>query len=169
MAAKVLIAYASKYGSTKEIAEKIGEVIKGEGLEVDTLSADKVKDISGYKDVIIGAAMYMGMWRKEARNFITKYEKALAEKRLWVFSSGPSGKGDPAQLLKGVTVPAAIKPILDRVKPQDLTVFHGNLDPMKMKGLEKWIVKRVGGGTGDFRDWDMITAWAKKTAAAIKK
>jgi menaquinone-dependent protoporphyrinogen oxidase len=167
--AKVLVAYASKYGSTKEIAEKVGAVIKGEGQEVDVLSADKVADLSGYKNIIIGAAMYMGMWRKEARNFITKNEKALAEKRVWVFSSGPSGKGDPAQLLKGVIVPASIKLILDRIKPQDITVFHGNLDPVKMKGLEKFLVKRVGGDTGDFRDWNMINAWAKKTAMAIKK
>jgi menaquinone-dependent protoporphyrinogen oxidase len=167
--AKILIAYASKYGSTKEIAEKVGSVLKGEGLEADVLSADKVTDISGYKDIIVGVAMYMGGWRKEAKNFVTKFEKALAAKRVWVFSSGPSGKGDPAQLLKGVIVPAGIKIILDRIKPKDITVFHGNLDPVKMKGLEKWIVKRVGGDTGDFRDWAMITAWAKKTAAAIKK
>jgi len=166
---KVLVAYASKYGSTKEIAEKVGAVLKGEGLAADVLSADKVTDISGYQDIIIGAAMYMGGWRKEAKNFVTKYEKALAAKRVWVFSSGPSGNGDPAQLLKGVIVPAGIKIILDRIKPKDITVFHGNLDPVKMKGLEKWIVKRVGGDTGDFRDWAMITAWAKKTAAAIKK
>jgi menaquinone-dependent protoporphyrinogen oxidase len=167
--AKVLIAYASKYGSTKEIAEKVGAVIKGEGLDTDILSADKVMDISAYKDIIIGAAMYIGMWRKEAKNFVTKYEKALAEKRVWVFSSGPSGKGDPAQLLKGVVVPAGIKLILDRIKPQDIVVFHGNLNVNKMGGLEKFMVKRVGGDTGDYRDWEMITAWARKTAAAIKK
>jgi menaquinone-dependent protoporphyrinogen oxidase len=166
---KVLIAYASKYGSTKEIAEKVGAVIKGEGLDVDILSADKVTDISGYKDIIIGVAMYMGGWRKEARNFITRYEKELAQKRLWVFSSGPSGQGDPSRLLKGVIVPAGVKIILDRIKPQDIVVFHGNLDPVKMKGLEKWIVKRVGGGIGDFRDWNMITGWATKTAAALSK
>lgn len=168
MSNSVLLAYASKYGSTKEIAEKIGEVFKQEGIAVDVMPAQQVKDLSGYKDVIIGAALYMGGWRKEAKNFITKYEKALTECRVWVFSSGPSGKGDPAELLKGVIVPPGIKMILDRIKTQDIIVFHGNLNPEKMGGFEKWIVKRVGGDTGDFRDWDMINAWAKKTAAELK-
>jgi menaquinone-dependent protoporphyrinogen oxidase len=169
MGNSVLLAYASKYGSTKEIAEKIGEVFKQEGIAVDIIPAQQVKDLSGYKDVIIGVAIYMGMWRKEAKNLIMKNEAALAERRVWIFSTGPSGKGDPIQLVKGVTVPQGMKQVIDRIKPRDIAVFHGKLDPEKMGGMEKFIVKRVGGETGDFRDWALINAWAKKTAAEIIK
>ncbi|MFA5307945.1 MAG: flavodoxin domain-containing protein [Dehalococcoidales bacterium] len=168
MGNSVLIAYASKYGSTKEIAEKIGEILKLDGLPADILPVKGIKNPADYQAIIIGSAMYMGMWRKEATNFVKKYETALAGKPVWVFSSGPSGKGDPAELLKGIIVPRGVKPLLDRIKPRDIAVFHGHLDPAKMSGMERWIVKRVGGGTGDFRDWDMINQWAKKVAAAIK-
>ncbi|MHB8104443.1 MAG: flavodoxin domain-containing protein [Dehalococcoidales bacterium] len=169
MAGKVLVAYASKYGATKEIAEKIGEVLKEAGLNADIVPIKSVKNLGDHKDVVIGSAMYMGMWLREGANFLKKNEALLVERRVWVFSSGPSGKGDPVQLLKGVVLPLNVKQIIERIKPQDIAVFHGYLNEEKMNSIEKWVVKRVGGGFGDFRDWDMITKWAQKVAAAIKK
>jgi len=169
MAEKTLIAYGTKYGATKEIAEKIGEVLKGEGIPNDVLSADKVKDLSPYKNVILGTAVYMGMGRKEAKSFLKNNAAAIKGCNVWFFSSGPSGKGDPVQLVKGAIIPVNLKELVAGISFKDTAVFHGCLDAARMKGLEKWIVKRVGGDTGDFRDWDMITAWAKKTAATIKK
>lgn len=169
MANKVLITYSSKYGATAEIAEKIGEVLKKEGLTTDVLPVKKVKDPADYKDIVVGSAMYIGMWRSEGVKFLKKNEGLLTERRIWVFSTGPSGKGDPVELLKGVVVPLNVKPVIDRIKPRDTAVFHGCLNEKKMSFFEKWIVKRVGGEFGDFRDWDMIAKWAKKIAAAIKK
>jgi menaquinone-dependent protoporphyrinogen oxidase len=169
MAEKTLIAYGTKYGATKEIAEKIGEVLKAEGISNDVLSADKVKDLSPYKNVIIGTAVYMGMGRKEVKIFLKNNAAALKERNVYFFATGPSGKGDPIQLVKGAIIPVNMKELVAGITFKDTTVFHGCLDVARMKGLEKWIVKRVGGDTGDFRDWDMIIAWAKKTAAAIKK
>jgi menaquinone-dependent protoporphyrinogen oxidase len=165
---KVLITYATKYGSTKEIAEKIQEIFRLAGITADLAPVKNVKNLDDYRAVIIGSAMYMGMWRREATNFIKKFEPALSRKAVWVFSTGPSGKGDPADLLKGIIVPRGTKIILDRIRPRDIVVFHGNLDPAKMSGMENWIVKRVGGVTGDFRDWNMITDWAKKVAGELK-
>jgi menaquinone-dependent protoporphyrinogen oxidase len=166
---KILVAYASKYGSTKEIAEKIGEVLKQEGLQADILPVKGVKNLADYKKVVIGVAMYMGMWRKDAVNFLKENEKLLSERKLWIFATGPSGKGDPKELLKGVIVPNGLKPVIDRIKPQDTVAFHGKLDPEKMKFMEKWIIKNVKAEMGDFRDWDMITKWAKMIAEAVKK
>jgi menaquinone-dependent protoporphyrinogen oxidase len=108
------------------------------------------------------------MWRKEATVFVKKSETTLAGMKVWVFSSGPPGKGDPAELLKGIIVPRGVKPILDRIKPRDIAVFGGNLNPDKMNGIEKWMVKRVGGSLGDFRDWGAINKWAKKVAGEMK-
>ena len=169
MAVKVLVAYGSKYGSTKEIAEKIGEAIKQEGLQVEVLSADKVKDVAGYQGVVIGSASYMFNWRKEVKNFITKNEKTLSERPVWIFSSGPLEKGDPVQLLKGQVLPKAFQPVVDRIKPRDIAVFHGAIFMEKLNFFEKWMMQRIKTGVGDFRDWEMITAWAKKVAADMKK
>ena len=101
MNAKILVAYASKYGSTKEIAEKIGQVLTDAGFAVDVLPADKVADVAPYQAVVLGSAVYSGNWRKAAANFLKANEKALAGRPLWLFSSGPTGKGDPVDLVKG--------------------------------------------------------------------
>jgi len=70
--------------------------------------------------------------------------------------------------MKGWIVPKGIKPVIDRIKPKDITVFHGDIRVEKMGWIEKWIMKRVKSEYGDFRDWDMITKWAKGIAAALK-
>ena len=169
MAGKILVAYASKYGATQEIAEKVGEVLQKEGILIDIMPLKKVKKLADYQAAVIGAAVYIGQWYKPTTKFLKKNESALAAMPVWIFSAGPSGKGDPVELLKGWKYPPLMQSVIDNIKPQDTAVFHGNLNVDKMKGLEKWIVKRVGGDVGDFRDWDMINAWAKKVAQAIQK
>jgi menaquinone-dependent protoporphyrinogen oxidase len=165
---KVLVIYASKYGATAEIAKKIGEVLQQEGLPADVLPVKSVKNLADYQEVVIGSALYIGMWRREATNFLKKNEKLLAGRKVWIFSTGPSGKGDPVQLLKGIVLPRGVKPIADRIKPRDIAVFGGNLNEAKMSSFEKWVIKRVKAEAGDFRDWDAINNWAKGIAAAVK-
>jgi menaquinone-dependent protoporphyrinogen oxidase len=167
MSKTVLIAYASKYGSTAEIAEKIGEVLRQDGLVVEVKAADSVKDLSPYQAVILGSAVYVGRWRKQAVKFLQANEKALAEKPVWIFSSGPSGEGDPVEILKGWRMPESIQPILDRLQPRDVVVFHGNLDPDKLNFIERRMIKMVEAQTGDFRDWEAIQAWAKSIAEGL--
>ena len=166
---KVLVVYASKYGATKEIAEKIGEVLRQEGLIADVRPAKDAGDPADYKAVIIGSASYMFNWRKDASGFLNKFEKVLAERPVWIFSSGPLEKGDPVQLLKGQILPKSLQPVVDRIKPRDIAVFHGAIFMDKLNFFEKWMMQRVKTGVGDFRDWDMITKWAKNIADALKK
>jgi menaquinone-dependent protoporphyrinogen oxidase len=166
---KVLVAYASKYGATKEIAEKIGEVLKQEGLQADVLPVKSVKKLADYKAVVIGSAVYIAQWRKEAANFLKANEKLLAERPVWLFSTGPASKGDPVELLKGWRFPKGLQPTADSIKPRDIAVFHGNINVGKMNPIEKWMMKQVKSEYGDFRDWDAINKWAKGIAEAVKK
>ena len=169
MTNKVLIAFASKYGATQEIAEKVGEILKKDGIAVDVVPTKKVKKLDEYQAAIIGSAVYIGQWYKPTTKFLQKNQGKLATMPVWIFSAGPSGKGDPVELLKGWKYPPMLQSVIDVVKPRDTAVFGGTLNVDKMKGLEKWIVNRVGGEVGDFRDWDMINAWAEKVAKEIKK
>jgi menaquinone-dependent protoporphyrinogen oxidase len=169
MAVKVLVAYGTKHGATKEIAEKVGETIKQEGLQVDVLSAEKVKNVEDYHGVVIGSAMYIGQWRKEVKEFITVNEKTLSSRPVWLFCSGPTGPGDPVKQMSGWIVPQGLKPVVERIKPRNIAVFHGNTNVSKMSWGEKLVLKGVKSGIGDFRDWDMITGWAKGIAAELKK
>jgi len=165
---QVLVAHASKYGATAEIAERIGELLRGEGLEARVLSAERVRDLTPYRAVVLGSAVYMGGWQKKAARFLKSKWKALAERQVWLFSSGPTGQGDAAGLLHGWRFPKALQPVADRIRPRDVAVFHGFVNPEKLSPIEKGILERVGASSGDFRDWQAIAAWAATIAEALK-
>jgi menaquinone-dependent protoporphyrinogen oxidase len=166
---RVLVAYASKYDATAEIAEKIGEVIRQEGFQVDVLPAEKAADVSPYKAVVLGSAVYIGAWRKQAAEFLKVNEPALSEMPVWFFSSGPTGEGDPVERLQGWRFPESLQPVADRVKPRDTVVFHGMLNIKKMNFLEKWVTNKMKAPVGDFRDWQAVAAWAAGIAEALKQ
>jgi len=169
MNSKVLVAYASKYGATKEIAEKIGQVLKDAGFATDVLPADKVSDLAPYGAVVLGSAVYIGGWRKPAAKFLRANEKALAGKKVWLFSSGPTGKGDPVELVQGWRFPKGLQHIADRVTPVDIALFQGAAFPEKLSAIGRWLMKKVKAPLGDFRDWNAITRWAGKIAAKLQE
>ncbi|MCA9939909.1 MAG: flavodoxin domain-containing protein [Anaerolineales bacterium] len=165
---RVLITYATKHGATAEIAEKIGQVLGQAGLRADVMSVERVTDLTPYQAVVLGSAVYIGQWRKEAVKFLTTHEAMLAVRPLWLFSSGPTGEGDPAELLQGWRFPEAQKAIIERIQPRDVAVFHGEIDVEDLNLLEKWVSKNVKAPLGDFRDWEAITAWAVAIAEALQ-
>ncbi len=165
---RVLVTYATKYGATAEIAEKIGQVILHTGLQTDVLPTDSVSDLAPYKAIVLGSAVYVGQWRKEAVAFLEANEKAMAKMPVWFFSSGPTGTGDPVQLMQGWRFPEAQQPTADRIQPRDTAFFHGVLDLKKVNLAEKLVIKGIKAPVGDFRDWDAITSWAAAVADALK-
>jgi menaquinone-dependent protoporphyrinogen oxidase len=164
----ILVTYASKYGSTAEIAEKIGEVLRGGDLNVSILPSTEVRDASSYEAVILGSGVYAGHWLKEIVAFLENNDKILAKKPVWIFSSGPTGEGDPVDIMHGWRFPEAQQVILDLIKPRDITLFHGNIDMHKLHLGDKLIVKAVRAKVGDFRNWDAIVTWAKGIASALQ-
>lgn len=164
---KVLVIYASKYGATVGIAKRIGEVLNKSGLQVDVLSANDVKDPTVYDAVVFGSAIYFGLWRKEATKFLKANEKTLSKMPLWIFSSGPTGQGDPVKLVQGHLFPQSLNRLIERIKPRDITVFHGKADEGKMNNFEKFVLKKVGAESGDFRDWNLIDSWSQSIADKI--
>jgi menaquinone-dependent protoporphyrinogen oxidase len=165
---QVLVAYATKYGATAEIAEKIGEVLREASLPVEVFPADRVGDLGDYKAVVLGSAVYIGQWRKAATKFLKANETALADKPVWLFSSGPPGEGDPVELAQGWRFPGRLQPIADRIGPRDIALFHGAVDINKLSFFEKWMLKNVQTPAGDFRDWEAINAWATAIAEELR-
>ncbi len=168
MNTKLLVAYASKHGATKEIAEKVGEMLRQGGLQADVLPVEQIRDVGPYQAVILGSAVYIGKWMKSACDFVKKHEVTLAQRPVWVFSSGPTGEGDPVALLDGWRLPEDQKPVIDRIHPREIVVFHGNIDPEHVNLIERTAVKAIKKPFGDFRDWNAVTSWALSVAQVLK-
>jgi menaquinone-dependent protoporphyrinogen oxidase len=168
MEPKILVTYGTKYASTAEIAEKIAQELRKQDLSVEVLPAEKAGDLSPYEAIVLGSAVYVGRWRKEAAKFLKANENLLVDKKVWLFSSGPTDKGDPEELLKGWRFPKDLQPIAERIRPRDIALFHGAVDEAKLNRLHKWMIAKVKAPTGDFRDWEAIAAWAKSIAQTLK-
>ena len=89
MSDSVLVAYATRYGSTQEVAEAVGETLREAGLGVEVRPMREVRTLEGYDAVVLGAALYMYRWHKDARRFLSRHRKALGELSVAIFALGP--------------------------------------------------------------------------------
>jgi len=159
----VLVAAASKYGSTAEIAEAIGRALRENGVAADVRPVDEVGDLSGYTGVVLGSAVYVGRWLEAARRFAEERAEELAAKPTWLFSSGPVG--DPPQPEADEAV--QIEPLMVKSKAREHRLFAGKIDKSKLGFGERALLLALRVPEGDFREWAEIAAWAKTIAGAI--
>ncbi len=167
MAHRVLVVYGTKYGSTAAIAETIGGELEKAGLVVNVRPASQADAPMAYDAVVIGSAVYAGRWRKDAARYLQAHEEVLATRPVWLFNSGPLGKGDAAELAGPVGVPSEVRAVAERIRARDVAVFHGAIDATKLNPLERLMLRMVKSPCGDFRDWEAITAWARGIAATL--
>jgi menaquinone-dependent protoporphyrinogen oxidase len=157
---RVLVAYASKHGSTEGIAQAIGDRLREHGLEVDAVPAAEVAGVGDASAVVLGSAVYAGSWIKDAVELAEREADALASRPVWLFSSGPLGE----QVEDHEEQPRQLASIRERIHPVEHRVFFGALERSKLGFAERMIVKAVKAPDGDFRDWDEIRAWADAIA-----
>jgi len=163
----VLVAYASKRGSTAEISEAVAEALRDAGLEVDCMESEGVDGLDGYDAVVLGSAVYMKRWRGDAKHFLRKHGKRLAELPFWVFSSGPVGDPDEPQDSSWSEPPRIVKKV-EELGARDHVVFGGRL-PLEPHGpIEKAMVKGIPPEFHDRRDWDQIRAWATGIGSQLR-
>lgn len=163
----ILVTYATKYGATEGIAERIAATLKTEGLTVDLAPVGAVKDLTQYNAFVIGSAAYMGSWLKEAGEFVRKNQRALAASPVWLFSSGPLGTETKDAKGRDVLVASEPKEFAEfaaTIQPKDKRVFFGALDSKKLRGVHRLFSLAPASAKvlieGDFRDWKLIEAWA---------
>jgi menaquinone-dependent protoporphyrinogen oxidase len=157
---QVLVAYASKMGATKEIADAIGARLRERGLGATVLDAGAVDSVDGYDAVVLGSAIYAARWRREAVRFVRRHGAALGARQTWLFESGWVGKPPPA-----VTPTPGARKRAARLGAPAPAVFGGRLDPDLATGfLDRSLARRI---PGDARDWDEICAFADQFANAL--
>ncbi|HSP09124.1 MAG TPA: flavodoxin domain-containing protein [Candidatus Dormibacteraeota bacterium] len=167
----ILVTYASKYGATQGIAERIAATLEAEGLTIELLPINAVKDIATYEAFVIGSAAYMGSWLKEAGEFVRSNRRTLAAMPVWLFSSGPLGTETKDQHGRDVLVASEPKEFAEfaaTIEPKDNRVFFGALDSKKLRGVHRLFSLVPASDRvlieGDFRDWKLIEAWARSIA-----
>jgi menaquinone-dependent protoporphyrinogen oxidase len=160
----VLVTYASKHGSTEEIAERIAATLRRSGIETDLQPVEAVRDVEPYTAVVLGSAIYYGSWLNEAREFVHRAEIALAARPVWLFSSGPLG----VEVKDAEPQPKEVAEFQRRVSPRDPRVFFGALHYSQLSFMERMVVKGVRAPEGDFRDWNAIEVWAESIAHALQ-
>jgi menaquinone-dependent protoporphyrinogen oxidase len=170
----ILVAYASKHGATRGIAERIAETLKAAGQEAEARPVKAAGDLASYEGFVIGSAVYFGHWRKEAAEFVRRNRAALVNRPVWLFSSGPLGTeatDAEGRELRVVAEPKEIAELREAVKPRDHRVFFGVLSRSKFDFVERVVAMlpaaRALFPEGDFRDWQDIEAWAEGIAHAL--
>jgi menaquinone-dependent protoporphyrinogen oxidase len=157
----VLVACASKHGSTTEVARRIAAALIENGVDAKVMRVDDVVDIAGYDAVVIGSSVYFGHWMREAIALVERNRARLAGRPIWLFSVGPLG--DQAR-----TDPAEIEGLAASVGAVEHHLFSGALDLHRLSLPERVIVKGVKAPTGDFRDWNEIDSWAAGIASRLE-
>ena len=163
--ASVLVAYATKYGSTREVAEAVATRLRSHGLEVVTTPAGNVRDVSGHSAVVLGTALYFFMWRGEAHRFLRRNRKALPDLPVAVFGLGPI-EDTPEQF-------AGARQHLDKglakhpwLQPRAVAVFGGRLEPASLRFPDNNPAVRAMLAV-DLRDSGGIEAWADSLVGAL--
>jgi len=167
MSSSILVGYATKYGSTQEVAEAIAATLREGGLDVDLQPMRAVRALEGYGGVVLGAPLYMFRWHKDATSFLSRHRQALMERPVAVFALGPFEDAPKdwqevrAELDKELAKFSWFAPVA-------VEVFGGKFDPAKLTfpynlvpGLKKMPVS-------DIRDWTAIRAWASSLPAKLR-
>jgi menaquinone-dependent protoporphyrinogen oxidase len=162
MAARVLVAYATKLGSTGEIAEAIAQVLRDGGHDALALPARDVRSLDDWDAVILGSAVYAAYWRKDARLFTERFREDLKARPLWLFSGGPLDRR-PARADQPITPHGA--EITAGLGARSHRTFGGRLSPDAAVDAHVLQTHR----SGDYRDWQSIVDYAYRIGRELDR
>jgi len=164
----IAIVYETKYGSTKEIAERIKVDLESNAIVVDLKKPTETICWEQYDAFILGSGIYAGKWLPKIEKLIKSRTEELSEKKVWFFSNGPTGDNPIEETIKEWKFPAYMASFLSAIKPQDVVVFKGKMELEKMNFLERFIITKMKAPVGDFRNWEEIESWTQKITSTLQ-
>ena len=167
MSSSLLVAYATQYGSTREVADAMASVLRERGVLVDVKPARDVRELEQYDAVVLGAPLFMFHWHKEALRFLARHQKDLLERQVALFALGPvhhpydekEWLDSQAQLNKELASYPWLKPV-------EIKVLGGKYDPTKLAFPIKLLAGKAP--ASDVRDWAEIRSWAASLTTRLE-
>ena len=161
----VLVAFASRYGATRQIAQQIGAVLSVAGHDVRVRPATAVDSLRRHEAVVLGSSVYRGHWMEQATSFAEQHRAALADRPVWLFSSG---------MLAGQAAadgPTDLDRYADLLGARDRQAFGGAIVVRRLDLVDQVLrlapSRRRALRSGDLRDWVDIDHWAHRIAAEL--
>jgi menaquinone-dependent protoporphyrinogen oxidase len=167
MEARVLVAFATRYGSTQEVAEAVAATLRERGLAVDIQPIRAVRTLEGYRAVVLGAPLYMFRWHKDALQFLARHREALTQRPVAIFALGPfhAEEKEFQEVREQLDKELAKFPWLT---PAAIAIFGGKFDPEKLTFPHNLVPALKKMPASDIRDWTAIRAWASDLAAQFQ-
>ena len=170
MPASILIAYATRTGSTAEVAQALGRSLRDTGHDVKVAPMTLTAGIGGFDAVLLGSAIRMGAWLPEAMSFVRRHRDALSKVPVALFTCHLNNLGDAPTAIAARR--AYTEPVHQLITPAAEAYFAGAIDMKKLPFLERLMVEAVKKNTGlepgDYRDWMTITSWAEGIPASLE-
>ncbi|KAA0923520.1 MULTISPECIES: flavodoxin domain-containing protein [unclassified Rhodococcus (in: high G+C Gram-positive bacteria)] len=163
---RILIATASRHGSTRELGQWLGSSLTARladtatAATVDVRDAAEVDSIAEYDAVVLGSGVYMGRWLGDARSLVAREQSELETRPVWLFSSGPIGSGTP---------PTAKSKWSEASWAIEHKVFGGKLDRSTLSLFERAVVRMINAGDGDDRSRAEVDEWAGDIIGVLTK
>jgi menaquinone-dependent protoporphyrinogen oxidase len=171
---RVLVTYSSRYGATRGIAERIAVVLREAGLAAQARSLHVLGNVDSYGAFVVGSAVYMGRWQRDANAFVRTYQDVLAERPVWLYSSGPLGTAETDAKGRDVRIasePTEIEQLRSDIRPRGHRVFFGAFSRASLGFTDRLVAAMPASKDllpeGDFRNWTEIDAWAREIAAEL--
>ncbi|RMG72578.1 MAG: flavodoxin [Chloroflexi bacterium] len=164
---RILVTYASKIGSTIDVAEVIAKMLEDHDIRVDLYEIENApSDLDKYDAVVVGSPIRRGAWLPEAVNFVKQHKAALYRKPVAYFVTCLTLQNDTPENHNEVY--HYIDPVLDMLHPIDVGLFAGKLDTEELPLATRLMMRLKRVKEGDFRDWDLIRHWALHLRQMIK-
>ena len=167
MSTSILVTYATRYGSTRQVAEAIAETLRESRPSIVVKPLREVRSLEGYHAIVMGAPLFMFHWHKDALNFLSRQREALQARPVAVFALGPVH--DPHDEQEWKDSRAQLDKELARFpwfSPLALEIFGGKYDPAALR----FPLKMFAGAepASDIRDWEAIKSWARNQAPLLE-
>jgi menaquinone-dependent protoporphyrinogen oxidase len=170
---KILVAYATMHGSTGEVGEFIGHILRAFGGDVTVANVNDVKDISGFDALVVGSAVQGGLWHHDMCAFTDRFQYKAEERPSFFFITciralEPNGYAHAQEYYIDHRA-------INHFNVHDIAVFTGKLRTDQIDRKEVWYLaanydgKRAPGLIkDDFRDWETIATWTISIAKDLK-